>query len=145
MGDLSPLLASMTLLLALAGCADDAGTDDGPTEAPEASADPHAGHNLTLSASAEGLYPANPTLSPATLDGEAGATVTLDFTNNDQNPLVGHNWVLEGVEGAATDTVQPGESTDVTFQLPLEPGDYTFYCSIGDHRDRGMEGVLHVA
>lgn len=98
---------------------------------------------VALEASAEGLYPANPTLSPATIRVPANSTVTLTFTNNDANRIVMHNWVLEGVEGAATDNVANGESTQMNFTAPA-PGEYAFFCAIGDHRSRGMEGVLTV-
>ena len=27
---------------------------------------------------------------------------------------------------------------------PLEPGEYTFYCSVDSHRDQGMEGTIVV-
>jgi uncharacterized cupredoxin-like copper-binding protein len=28
--------------------------------------------------------------------------------------------------------------------MPLEPGEYEFYCTIGSHRQLGMEGLLTV-
>ncbi|MDN4478609.1 cupredoxin domain-containing protein [Demequina sp. SYSU T00039] len=48
-----------------------------------------------------------------------------------------HDLVIEGVDGAATAIIGPTE-TDA-FTVTLEPGTYTLYCSVGTHRDLGME------
>lgn len=48
-----------------------------------------------------------------------------------------HDLVLEGVDGAATDILGPTEAG--SFTVTLEPGTYTLYCSVGTHRDLGME------
>ena len=50
-----------------------------------------------------------------------------------------HDLVVEkdGVDVAASDKLRPGEST--TVRVSLEPGQYVFYCSVGNHRARGME------
>jgi azurin len=40
-----------------------------------------------------------------------------------------------------------GEETSVTFTIPedAEPGtEYAYYCSVGNHRAQGQEGVLRV-
>jgi nitrite reductase (NO-forming) len=95
-----------------------------------------------VAVSAEGFYPANPTLSPAELTVASGANVTLHYTNNDLNPLGSHNLVIDGV-GVVSPMIDQGESSEGTFTAP-PPGDYAFYCSVQGHRDLGMEGVLHV-
>jgi uncharacterized cupredoxin-like copper-binding protein len=46
----------------------------------------------------------------------------------------------EGV--AASDAIGPGEST--TLAVTLDPGQYVFYCSIGNHRTMGMEITVEV-
>ena len=38
----------------------------------------------------------------------------------------------------------PGESGEVTFQAPSEPGDYTFLCTFPGHCQIGMKGTLVV-
>jgi len=34
--------------------------------------------------------------------------------------------------------VKPGESAEVTFEAPMEPGEYTFLCSFLGHYGLGM-------
>jgi len=64
--------------------------------------------------------------------------VTIDFTNE---ASIAHNVTLEGVDGGATETIT-GDTASVTVQL--EPGEYTYFCSVGNHRAGGMEGTLTV-
>jgi plastocyanin len=73
------------------------------------------------------------------LEATAGS-VTIDFTNDSSLP---HDVKLQGpgVDGEGTDTIT-GSSTSAT--LDLQPGDYTFYCSVDGHRAAGMEGKLVV-
>lgn len=92
--------------------------------------------------SSEGFYPANPTFSPAEITVPTNATIVLTFENNDLNPLGKHDWFLERV-GAQTDLIDQGETTEIMFKAPA-PGDYAYFCAVNGHRDRGMEGVLHV-
>jgi plastocyanin len=67
-------------------------------------------------------------------------SVTIQFTND--SPLQ-HDVKIEGngVNGEGTDTVTGG-STSAT--VDLQPGTYTFYCSVDGHRAAGMEGTLVV-
>jgi plastocyanin len=72
--------------------------------------------------------------------GEAGK-VTVNFTN--QSP-VPHDVAIEDEAGetiAATETT--AEGTDST-TAELEPGTYTYYCTVPGHRQAGMEGTLTV-
>lgn len=71
----------------------------------------------------------------------AAGKVTITMTNPSSNP---HNVAVEGngvdeegdvVTGGDTSTVSPD----------LEPGEYTFYCSVPGHREGGMEGSLTVS
>jgi plastocyanin len=73
------------------------------------------------------------------LEANAGQ-VTIDFTNDSS---LQHDVTLDGpgVEDESTDTISGG-STSKTFDL--QPGTYTFYCSVDGHRDAGMEGKLVV-
>ena len=99
---------------------------------------------VTLEVATSGVYPANPGFDPATASVPSGALVHATFTNADPAALVvQHNWVVEGIEGASSDSIGQGEESSFDFTAPA-PGEYAFYCSIGDHRDRGMEGTLTV-
>ncbi|MGY1815048.1 cupredoxin domain-containing protein [Blastococcus sp. SYSU D00820] len=56
-----------------------------------------------------------------------------------------HDLVVErdGEDVAASDTIGPGEST--SFTVDLAPGEYVFYCSVGNHRAMGMEIAVTVS
>jgi plastocyanin len=74
------------------------------------------------------------------LEAPAG-NVTIDFTNDASIP---HNVTVEGngVEDEATDTIT---QSNATLELSdLQAGTYTFYCSVGNHRQAGMEGTLTI-
>jgi plastocyanin len=93
------------------------------------------GETLQLAADPSGALKFDKT----SLEATAG-NVTIDFTNDSSLP---HDVKLEGpgVDGEGTDTIT-GSSTSVT--LDLQPGEYTFYCSVDGHRAAGMEGKLVV-
>jgi uncharacterized cupredoxin-like copper-binding protein len=48
----------------------------------------------------------------------------------------------DGTDVASSDRIAPGQSTTVS--VALEPGEYVFYCSIGNHRAMGMELTVTV-
>jgi len=67
--------------------------------------------------------------------------VTIDF-NNPQ--ALTHDVAIEtssGKEVGGTELIASGEDSTV---VDLEPGTYTFYCSVPGHREAGMEGTLTV-
>ncbi len=67
--------------------------------------------------------------------------VTIDF-NNPQ--ALTHDVAIEtssGKEVGATELIASGEDSTT---VDLEPGTYTFYCSVPGHREAGMEGTLTV-
>lgn len=77
--------------------------------------------------------------SPSSLDLEAGQTVRITFENTGTLP---HNLTVEGL-AVATQTIMGGDTDTVEFTAP-ESGTYTFFCSVGNHRQLGMEGELSV-
>ena len=72
-------------------------------------------------------------------EAEAGS-VTIELDNPSSTP---HDVQIEGPDGdlGGTETVTGG-TTSATVEL--EPGDFTFYCSVSGHREAGMEGDLTV-
>jgi uncharacterized cupredoxin-like copper-binding protein len=81
------------------------------------------------------LDPSAPTVDPG--------TVSFEVTNDGS---VDHSLEVEGPEGEQEleGDLGPGESGTLTVDLST-PGKYEFYCPVGDHRDRGMEGEITVA
>ncbi len=69
---------------------------------------------------------------------ESGTEVELVLRNEG---AVYHDLVISGVDGVHL-KVLPGEEDLV--EVTLEPGRYTFYCTIPGHRDSGMSGELVV-
>ena len=63
-------------------------------------------------------------------------SITIDFTNMSSLP---HDVMIEGSGG--TDEIT-NSTTSTTVEL--EPGTYTFFCSVDGHRAAGMEGTLTV-
>ena len=63
-------------------------------------------------------------------------SITIDFTNMSSIP---HDVTIEG-DGATDEITDSSTSTTVD----LEPGTYTFFCSVDGHRAAGMEGTLTV-
>jgi len=66
-------------------------------------------------------------------------SITIDFTNKSSLP---HDVTIEG-NGASGATDEITNSTTST-TVDLEPGTYTFFCSVDGHRAAGMEGTLTV-
>jgi len=66
-------------------------------------------------------------------------SITIDFKNMSSLP---HDVTIEG-NGASGATDEITNSTTST-TVDLEPGTYTFFCSVDGHRAAGMEGTLTV-
>ena len=134
---------AMALTLAIAACGDGGGTvaDTGSSAAPAttASGTPVPGSASDLKITAE--EKAGLSYDKKKLTAEAGE-VTITMDNPDGNGMP-HDVAIEG-EGVkqAGEIVQPGGTSEVS--ADLKPGTYTFYCSVGQHRQAGMEGTLTV-
>jgi plastocyanin len=119
----------------LAGCGGD--DEEEPAATPEATAEATeepagGGETVQVSSPADGSLK----FDQGELTAPAGK-VTFTYSNPSQVP---HAFEVEGVEGA-TDTITESEAS-VT--LELEPGEYVYYCPVGQHRSAGMEGTLTV-
>jgi plastocyanin len=66
--------------------------------------------------------------------------VEIDFANPSS---IGHDFDVEkdGKEVASTEVISQSEESTTA---QLEPGTYTFFCSVPGHREAGMEGTLTV-
>lgn len=68
-----------------------------------------------------------------------GATIALAVPDG-----IPHNVTFEGVNGDQP-IVQLTGTGEATGDVSLEPGEYTYYCSVPGHRQAGMEGTLTAA
>lgn len=99
---------------------------------------------VDIEVAAVGAYPVNPAFDPESLTVPAGALVHVTFNNDETTPQVQHNWVVDGIPNATSSTIGPGASTSLDFTAPAQAGTFDYFCAIGDHRARGMEGTLSV-
>ena len=128
-----------------AGCSGDS-EPAGPTATPASTID----GELTVTAFEWGFGPEGIIL-------QQGEEVRITLKNDG---AIIHNLTVSGLEiDLIADMSSGGFSADegellvgadsedigtITF-IPLEPGEYAFFCSIGSHRQLGMEGSLIVA
>lgn len=138
----SVLLVAIALaLFGLAACGDD---DDGDettaaeetTATTETAAAGGGGSSVDISAAPDGSL----AYEQDAVDATAG-TVTINFDNPSSTP---HDVAVEdsgGSELGKTDVIS-GETTSTT--VDLQPGDYTFFCTVSGHRQAGMEGTITV-
>lgn len=77
--------------------------------------------------------------SPESLSVTAEERISLTFKNMGNFP---HNFTIDEL-GVATKTIAGGETNTVEFTAQTS-GTFTFYCSVGGHRELGMEGDLEV-
>jgi plastocyanin len=134
-----PRLASVIVLFvaafALAACGGD-DEDEVPMDTAPADVNPDTG-SLDVTAVPDGSLE----FEQDSLETTAGS-VTVNFTNS---APIAHDFCVEGSGGeelGCTEIVADGDNSTITLQL--EPGEYTFYCSVAGHREGGMEGPLSV-
>ena len=75
---------------------------------------------------------------------EVSATAGLVTINYDNPQSVSHDVTIEDSAGedlGETELVSGGTASTT---VDLQPGTYTFYCSVPGHRESGMEGTLTV-
>ncbi len=134
--------------LALAACGS---SDSGSTSAPETTAE-STGANAGGAGGGEGSGGSS-VVEVEAVDGAGleytsdqatakAGQVSIDF-NNPQG--LSHDVAVENAAGETigqTDLVADGSTTATIGDL--EPGEYTFYCTVPGHREAGMEGTLTV-
>ncbi len=84
----------------------------------------------------------NYSFEPNTIITQAGATITVQLTNTQGT----HDFVIDELD-IQSSTLQTGESKLLTITIPEDGAgkELPFYCSIGNHRQMGMEGTLIIS
>lgn len=102
----------------------------GPTSATSA---PGAGNRITVTETEYSIQLPSTTLAPG--------AYTFAVDNAGGAP---HDLVIKGpgVEEARTPVIEGGQQGEVS--VTLQPGSYEVWCSVGNHRERGMETTLTV-
>ncbi len=75
--------------------------------------------------------------NPNTITVQKGDKVRVTFKNSG---TVIHNFIIDEL-GVSTKTIPAGETDTVEFTAD-KTGTFSFYCGVGNHRAKGMEGVL---
>jgi plastocyanin len=123
-----PALAA--LAVAIGGCGDD-------NEGSRGTLTVEAGRPVPVRGFEYGFEPGTITVRAGGRESE----VRFELTNAGSLPHDLH--VREGDEElGGTEAIGDGDEASAT--VKLAPGDYEFYCSIGDHADLGMKGDLKV-
>ncbi len=103
-------------------------------EAPDSGGSSGEGGSVTISADPDGAL----AFTEDALSAPAGS-VTVEFDNP---ASVGHDVVVEDASGNELLRTEIITASTTTAEGELEPGNYTFYCSVAGHRESGMEGTL---
>ncbi|TSC88709.1 MAG: plastocyanin [Microgenomates group bacterium Gr01-1014_5] len=77
--------------------------------------------------------------TPKSINLEAGKSVKVVYKNTGTLP---HDLVISEL-GVRTKVIGGGKEDTITF-TPDKSGIYTFFCSVGNHRQLGMEGAVTV-
>ena len=131
-------IAALAVGVAACGGADASSADPAPPAAPteEPAAGGGGSSEVPLAAVEDGSFAYD------TTELSAGAgDITIAFSNPSGTP---HNVAVEG-EGIETELGEIVTNADAPITVSLEPGTYTFFCSVPGHRQAGMEGTITVS
>ena len=76
---------------------------------------------------------------PSTISARVGDTIKLTLTSVDMP----HDFVIDDLN-VKSSVVTNGKSTEVVFKLE-KAGEFEYYCSVGNHKAKGMVGTLVVS
>jgi plastocyanin len=139
-------LLALALGLLTACGEDEPDTESAPTSSTSESSEPSASTSSPAESSPSESAPAGQTQTLAVdsvdfgyelPDGSLSAgtyEITLTNTGSATHDLVVE---LDGEDVGKSEQIGPGETS--TFEVTLEEGEYVFYCSVGNHRQMGME------
>jgi plastocyanin len=133
------IVAALAVLgLAACGGDDDDGDTTAAATAPSTTAPAGGGGGSTVQIST----PSGSDLAYEQTDVSAKAgNVTIDFDNQQATP---HDVKVEDSSGQELGGTGLISSQTTTGTVDLQPGSYTFFCSVPGHREAGMEGTLTV-
>lgn len=77
--------------------------------------------------------------TPSSVKLEVGKPVKMVYKNDGKLP---HDLVLKDL-GVRTNVIAGGKEETISF-VPEKSGVFTYYCSVGNHRQLGMEGKVKV-
>jgi plastocyanin len=128
---------AITAVLVLATMATAVTTASKPEHAEQAGAPAGGGATLEVSADPSGRL----AFEQKSLTARAGR-IEIDFVN--RAPLM-HDVRIEGPGGRQLGGTRQITNSQTTATVTLQPGRYTFYCSVPGHRQAGMQGRLTVS
>ena len=142
MRKLAPLTAALVLAaIGLAACGSSSDTTSSTSTSTAAAststtASGGGGGTISIEADPSGAL----AYTTTSLSAPAGSD-KVEFNNP---ASLGHDVVIEDADGneVARTEVITGSETSTT--ADLQPGTYTYFCSVDGHRDAGMEGTLTV-
>lgn len=81
--------------------------------------------------------------APDRIEAQSGRPLVVRLVNRGGMP---HNIEFELPKGEIElpKPLAPGESGELKFDAPTQPGSYVYYCPVADHKQRGMTGKLVV-
>ncbi|HEV2059305.1 MAG TPA: cupredoxin domain-containing protein [Solirubrobacteraceae bacterium] len=139
---LTALVAAMALsATGLAACGDDEEDTAAPPPPPAATQTDTAADEQPAAATVEVAADPGGDLDYVqdSLTARAGS-VTFAFTNESSIP---HDFNIEQ-DGEQVDGTEVITQSEEDLTVDLEPGQYTYYCSVANHREEGMEGELTI-
>lgn len=146
-------LALVLASLALAACGGSDDSSDSSVEAQSESTTESGGASTENGGEAEGGSAGSASvvdleaaegseLAYTTKAAEAAAgEVTVNFTNPQAIP---HDVDIEDSAGEGVGETDLVSEDSASVKVDLEPGTYTFFCSVPGHREAGMEGTINV-
>jgi plastocyanin len=127
-------LAALALVGVLAGCGGSGSSKTGAAKDTTIVTAPPGGGDAKVTIEAHDVY-----FTPKKVQAPTGK---LDITYEEAGSQQ-HTLVIQGVSGFKLE-VGPGQKT-ATATVTLQPGQYTYYCTIPGHRAQGMQGTITVA
>lgn len=129
-------IAAVAGALVTGACGDGDDEGAGTTTAPAETTAAPAGKPVETLSVRETEYKLDP------LDAQVSESGVIELDVSNDGSIV-HSLAVEGPDGESeTDLIESGDSASLKVDLP--PGEYAWYCPIGNHRELGMDGTITV-